>query len=367
MIPEFSELAREQADEYCEHVVAREPYHLRDLARWMRATDGPIDAMDASLASLDPLWQWYVDLARRDFAGLTDGLVPSREPYLADPERTEILERARQSAAAGDRLMHYLRLVLDRLVPGAHWGVYIQPPKGPREADHQETVVFLPGHTYRWRGKTLVRYAELSPVTRFARRALSPTAPDANRSPTWLREWLTTYKLGEELSSVPQDRGPSVLADYLDRDLPPMPEIARITPLAAWMASPRSTREASRPVAEVGGEYTFAKGPALGLDDEPWLLAVLPADRVATALTEGGFIDDVHGDRIAAETLLAGEQVTHADGLASIDPFVHDGSLRALFIEPVSATYEAWERALAPLRRLASELGARLAPDDEFN
>jgi hypothetical protein len=36
------------------HLVAREPYRLRDLAVRMRDTGGPVEAMDASLASLGP-------------------------------------------------------------------------------------------------------------------------------------------------------------------------------------------------------------------------------------------------------------------------------------------------------------------------
>src|SRR5665647_2503144 len=38
----FGETTREQAEEFCAHVVAREPYRLRDLAERMRATGPPV-------------------------------------------------------------------------------------------------------------------------------------------------------------------------------------------------------------------------------------------------------------------------------------------------------------------------------------
>lgn len=362
---EYCNLNREQALELREHVIAREPYYLRDLAQWMRATGGPIDAMDASIASLDPLWQWCVDLAHRDFEGLTDGLIPSRDPELAVPNGHHGWEQARQSAVAGDRLTHYLRLVLGRLVPGAYWDLYLQPPKGPLESAHQDTVVFLPGHTYRWRGRNLAFHVNLEPVPRFARSAIDPTVSPARRSPTRLRDW-TLAGLPPELRAMPQEREPSVLADYLDLELPPMPDIVRTTPVIGWLQAPPPVPV---PVVEekIRGDYTMAKGPALGLDDEPWLLAPLPADQVAAALTAGGFIDDDHGDRVDALALLAGRQIVHADGIASIDPFVHDGALRALFIEALDATPAAWHRTLKPLYALAEALGARLAPDEDFD
>jgi hypothetical protein len=363
---EYCNLTREQALEFREHVIAREPYYLRDLAQWMQTTGGPIDAMDASIASLDPLWQWYLHLAHREFEGLTDGLVPSRDPVLAAANGHHGWEPARQAAVVGDRLTHYLRLVLGRLVPGAYWDLYLQPPKGPVESAHQDTVVFLPGHTLRRRGKNFVFHVSLEPVPRVAIAAIDPTAMAWRRSPTRLREWILESCLPPELQAVPQEGEPSVLADYLDLELPPMPDIARTTPVIGWLQAPAPAPPS--PVLEtIRGDYTMAKGPSVGLDDEPWLLTPLPPDQVAAALTAGGFIDDEHGDRVDPAALLAGLQVVHADGIASIDPFVHDGAMRALFIEAVDATPAAWHRTLKPLYSLAEQLGARLAPDEDFD
>lgn len=520
MIDEYCNLTREQAVQLRDHIIAREPYHLRELATWVRDTGGPLEEMDGSVASLDPMWQWCLDLARRDFDGLTDGMVPSLAPHLAIPIGFGRREQARQAQVAGDRLMHYVRLVLERLVPGAHWEMYLQPPKGPRESANQQTMVFLPGHTYRWRGRNLMWHADLEPLVRMTLTALDPTASEDRRGPTRLRQWLTTFKLPTELGSVQQARQASVLATYLDLELPSAPELAATTPVLAWRrdrpqptpvydvdkvageyvvamgsndepwllaplpadrvaaalseggfiddehrgpveparllagmpiahtngvasvdpvlcggtlraltiapadagwaawdfaltplhdlarrlgarltpsgASPQeretpapgllrrdlppkpdvapATPLINRPqpapvpaVPKVGGEYTMARGPALGLDDEPWLLSPLPVDQIAAALTAGGFIDDEHGDRVEPSALLAGMQIAHVDGVASIDPFVHDAALRALFIEAVDASLEAWDHALAPLRALADRLGARLAPDEDFD
>ena len=118
---------------------------LRELAQWMAHTGGPLDAMDASVASLDRMWEWYIGLAHEGFRGLTEGLVPASWPELAFPLGEQGLSReiARQSHVAGDRLMHYVRLVLTRLVPGAHWDVFVHT-RGPREAVENETALFFP-------------------------------------------------------------------------------------------------------------------------------------------------------------------------------------------------------------------------------
>lgn len=348
----FYDLSPARAVQFCEHVVAREPYLLRDLASWLDQTGGPLEEMDGSVESLISLWEWYLDLARADFLGLTEDLMPSTLPRLVGPDLPEDLERARSAWVVADRLVHYARLVLARLVPGAHWAV----SHDPRDMyTHQFPGVVLPGWPARkpFKGEWYVVYFFV--VGRFALAATEEDVPA-----TQLRT-MVVRECPADLVPARQDPAPSVLRPYLTMDLPPMPEAARLTPTLAWLDDPAPAPEPTHaPEDEDWEDLVLAKGPALGLDDEPWLLTPLPADRVAAALTAGGFPD------LDAAALLGGDEFEHPDDIAQIATLVTDGALRALYIEPINPTPQSWEHLLAPLRMLALDLGATLAPQNDY-
>ena len=355
----FPDLTLEQATQFCEHVAAREPWMLSELASWMDQTGGPIEEMDASVGSLAPLAEWYLDLARADFLGLTDGVVPSTSPQPARGVLSEGLELARRSAVGGERLAHYVRLVLERLVPGTVWGVH-----NPRRVTdlHHQPAVLLPGWPSPWPGGGDWPVIFYQNMVHYARGAITRGVMD----PAWLSH-LVFVHAPQELVTRRQDQQPSVLTAYLEVDLPPMPDVARISPVVRWTDGPRpvpgSGTGSTDPTPQDADweNLILAKGPVEGLDDEPWRLAVLPADRVAAALSEGGFqgVD-------AAAVLRGGDLDEHPEGVAHVMTATHQGTLRALHIEPVDPTPQAWERLVAPLRMLAVELGANLVPEGEY-
>lgn len=112
-------------------------------------------------------------------------------------------------------------------------------------------------------------------------------------------------------------------------------------------------------------ELTLARGPALGLDDEPWLLKPLPQDRVARALTAAGFVTGDGSGVDPAELLIDGNDIGHRDEVAQVGVLVHEG-LRALHIEPLDGSRAQWDQMIAPLQALATSLHTRLLPDDRF-
>ncbi|MCC2318147.1 hypothetical protein [Cellulomonas chengniuliangii] len=358
---DFDELSSAQAAQFCEHVVAREPYLLRELASWMDQTGGPLDQMDASVDSLVPLLEWYLDLARADFLGLTEGLVPSLFPEISGPDLTAELERSRQSLVGGDRLVHYVRLVLARLVPESYWGVYRSP--GVIDNLHHQPAVFLPG----WpsgpgrRGEWSVIFAANLGALAGAHVRKGTVEPDRLRS-------ALIARCPRGLVPARQERLASVLRPYLDLALPSMPMIARVTPAQAWLHEPPPppppARARARGADDEGDEdwesLILARGPGAGLEDEPWLLDPLSADRIAAALAEGGF------KGLDAATLLGGAEFEHPDGVAHVMVATHDGAVRAVHIQPVDPTARSWERLIAPLRMLAVELGANLVPEGEY-
>ncbi len=109
---------------YRDHVRAREPYRLRDLARWMAATGGPLEAADASFASLVPVWQWYVSFVLAGCPGIDPRL---RMPFLTAEalpdgwpgDRGELSSPGARAQAAAIGLEHYLRLIWQRYDPPA--------------------------------------------------------------------------------------------------------------------------------------------------------------------------------------------------------------------------------------------------------
>ena len=104
----------------------------------------------------------------------------------------------------------------------------------------------------------------------------------------------------------------------------------------------------------------LARGPGLGLQDEPWLLAVLPVQKVVAALCAAGF----EGVEVAG--VLAGEEFDHPQGVAHVMTVVHEGTVRALHVEPVDPTARSWKKVTTPLRALARELGAHFVPEETY-
>jgi hypothetical protein len=364
---EFPELTSEQAAMFGRHVIAREPYLLRELASWMEQTGGPIEQMDGSLESLVPLWTWCIELATVDYLGLVDDQVPATWPELAqdvyaiEPSWIAI----RRSEVLGDHVAHYIHLVMDRLALGACWDVY-REKRGPYSNLHQQTVVFLPG----WNppGRDDIDW----PVFMFERIGELTVGATTRglTDPDRLRRMVARH-CPPTLVPGHRQRQASVLEPYLHLDLPPMPPIARVTPALAWLGPPEVAGSEHRDsgVEDRGGweEMVLATGPAAGLDGKPWLLAPLPVERVVAALRQGGFTD------VEATSVLAEEEFTHprADSawiaeVAHVMTMVHDGALRALHIEPVNPTTRTWEQILAPLRMLALELSANLSPGGDY-
>jgi hypothetical protein len=111
----------------------------------------------------------------------------------------------------------------------------------------------------------------------------------------------------------------------------------------------------------------LANGPGRGLEDKPRLLRPLPLDVVADGLTTAGFVSD-GADRVNAKDLLINDaHFVHRDEVAVISAFVHGRKLRALFLEPLAGSRAQWDVMELSLRGLAETLGARLAPEDQFD
>lgn len=343
----FEDTTREQAEQFRAHVEAREPYRLGDLAERMAATGGPVEAMDASVESLVPLWEWFVGYLLAGLPGVPEDALPSRA-ILVDEVSAEDRWRRRLGLAC-EGLEHYARLVVERLHGQAPWVVL----EDHRDFRHHETLVRLP-----------VGYLDTGIILGVAGNAERDRF-DA-RAPAALRLRFVEYAIDVQ----EQDRGPSVLAPYLSADLPPMPEIARVSPRLRWEAeaAKRATPGGTTPKAAPRGgeELVLVAGAGSDLNDRPHKVRPLPVDVVATALTAAGFTSD-DSDHVVPEQLLEDDiHLMHREEVAVVGTFVHRGRLRALFFEPYGGTQAQWDAMEIQLRHLAETLGARLAPEDQL-
>jgi hypothetical protein len=343
------------AKAFVSHLVAREPYRLRDLAVRMRDTGGPVEAMDASLASLGPLWEWFVAYVLSDCPGVPDDVRLSRWPRLDDDSAKARAVRRRAAAAEG--LEHYLRLVLQCWEPPAEWTVLVGN-NGPFDLARHEPGITRPQGSIIPTGFLLGLAQAIPENTRGA------------RGPEELLRQVVIIRLNRQELPV-EEALPSVLAPYLTMDLPPMPEIAQIATLArleaeleAELAAAAAT--APPPEPRVGSEEVLARGPGIGLE-EPWLLAPLPAQTVAAGLTAAGFTSQGTERVLPADLLVDGGEVHHRDQAAVITTLVHDGELRALHLEPVNDVPSLWDPMHASLADLARALGAHLGLEDDLD
>jgi len=357
-----SGLSWKQAVAVRDHVRAREPFRLQDLARRMAATGGPVDQMDASFASLVPLWAWFDGFVLDGCPGIDpDDAMPSMlakaDMVPPDSPQWELARRYRPASVATEGIEHYLRLVWLRFDPPAHWDVYVTPrgARVPDDIHHSTGVVTSTGGFW---DMSLVQSIKLSVIEdrMFARR------PEA------LLEWAVRQ---EGWSTAPaQDRGPSVLVPLLDADLGPMPPAAAVSPVWDWPKEWWKARPAPLPAQPTVGEpMTLWRGRPDDLD-EPARLAALPADEVARVLAAAGLVAE-HGP-IDGPGLLASAdadgfvELAHPQETIQAQVIVADGAVRAVHVEPLAPSRAQWTALTSALRNLARTTGARLVRDDHM-
>jgi hypothetical protein len=145
----------DQAREFCAHVIAREPYRLAMLARWMDGTGGPIASMDGSVDSLLPLWSWFLQFIQDDLPGVDEDVLPSSWPTPTGfeddgPGVAESLSRERRIAYVSESLAHYVRMVIERDTGRAWWEPLLSFASGarPDRMHHSPVVVYDGGFVY---------------------------------------------------------------------------------------------------------------------------------------------------------------------------------------------------------------------------
>lgn len=356
----------DQAREYCAHVVAREPYRLRRLARWLDSDGGPIDAMDGSVESFFSLWSWYLGFIERDLPGVESDVLPSSWPSPTQfeddgPGVPESMSRERRIGYVSECLAHYVRLVVERDRGAAWWEplVSVSGSGRPDRMHHSSVIVYDGGFLYP--GFT-------------TRLALIADGRGDYSGLQMIRDTLLR-------SYQPQGRAapgsPSILAPYLTEPLPEEPVEARVSPVVFWSSdwwpeeSPAQQRNRAARASVAGPavapreEMTLADGPGEGLERLE-LLAPLDHAEAAAVLNAAGFRGErglITPDDLGAEEAAFG----HVEAAGEVVSVAHEGALRALHLEPGDGPEVAWRRAVDGLTRFAETAGARFVPDDQFD
>lgn len=352
---DFSVISRERALEFRDHVVAREPFFLRDLAGWVADTGGPLEVLDASAESLVDLWAWAIGFIDAGCPGVPADARSSRAAAAVTDEDL-------RPGAVADRLVHYVRLVVERHDPPARWALLTSGSRRWRDAYEQETVIKRSDGTTPYLAFMAIICHGL--LTGRAR----------TREPDRL---LQLVQAGFPSVVTGAARGGSVLAPYLTADLGEVPEAVAVSPVLRWAAEDAVSvfegREVSAGPEPAAGlvkcpQLVVMRGPGAGLED-PSLLRPLDEGLVAAALGELGFM--IEGRVPVAADLSVDEATFVVDvpdvWTAEVSVAAHGGRLRLVDLDQAVATPEQWDVVVKRLRRLARRLWARLGEPDELD
>lgn len=341
-------------------VCAREPARLRELGEWVAATDGPVDALDASWHSLVPLWKWVVEFIDADLPGVPRDAQPVD---CVDEPANPALPLALPLLYVVESVAHYLAATAQRAHPDVCWTVW--PRAGRlRMAAEGEPCLELQGHHFR-------PYAQLRGLAVRVRPELCdrtgriPTGPQY-REPGFLLDLLTDW-LPPGLSWPEQEPGPSVLlGPPAEVDLPawdPRPAHER-QQLARAMPAPRSA-----PVEDglPDDECLIYRGPRSVVEarlgrlkplDERLLLQLVNRLAVAEGEPEAQALP-MHDNGDVDTVLIAGAAIVQIHGAR------HRGTLRVISIDPVEGIATKDGRTLMrQFKELADQMNAKLELSD---
>ncbi|HEX7275799.1 MAG TPA: hypothetical protein VF244_00350 [Acidimicrobiales bacterium] len=138
---DFGVLPVDEAQAYCEALVAGIPERRAWLRSTVAATGGPVDACDSGRDGLGPLWAWLVGQIDAPEDG---GTAPPGRPPWYSPERANphLSDRALWLI---DGVGTHLAEIVRAAVPDAHWAVYRVAARLRDVNQHRTMLHGLPG------------------------------------------------------------------------------------------------------------------------------------------------------------------------------------------------------------------------------
>ncbi len=347
----FDRLTPDEARQYAAFRLAYDEIALRDLAWLLKETDGPIDALDYSIETIDELWRWAIDFVDAGLPGIPDDAVSMEWIVwmnLGGPERVPpsrvMYDQRRESL--DDLLEAYERSTLRAYFPDAE---FRPMPKISGDQSSHRPILYVGRQSYRCMGRS--RSIDREPA-----RLWRP--PDL-MSKTMLERF-------PPLLVAPPHNLNARLADMLRERPAGADDPRRIPPYFAWRPAPEADPPRSRSSFEPRPLY-IARIPRGSGDEEDPRLPMAPEPFVA-ALTSLGY-RTFDGDAPTAEGLRADEcGFRHPDDeTIVVQTEARDGELVDLLLQPLSPTRGAWRRVLRQMRGAAKKVGARIAEEEDWD
>lgn len=327
----FSELDRAVAEDYLRYVRGTHEVRLWELANWVSATGGPVEVLDGSLESLEPLYVWFKRFVDAGMPGVPDGSAPEEARLLGwsglDPERLRHFYGA-------EVLTHYLVEVVRRYRPDTEWTLFTAPAGKMRWSSDQETGIMISLRDGR-------SWAEVFNVGRAL--LMQYVERDKLSDPEdRFRSWATSVYVWGERPVLPPSG--SILNRYVGA---PRPDGSTSQGPVPTYTPERIRKETASSVNDDLAVLLNATPPG-GIDDGDWTLAApdatgdledarpLPAGKVLTELNRRGYVT-MDGERVTARGLEEGITELSMPDSATVDIalLVSERKLRAVHADVV--------------------------------
>ncbi|MFT3796893.1 hypothetical protein [Microbacterium sp.] len=353
----FSDVDRPVAEDYLRYVRGTHEVRLWELANWVSATGGPVEVLDGSLESLEPLYVWFKRFVDAGMPGVPGGSAPEAGRLLGwsevDPDWLRQLYGA-------EVLTHYLFEVVLRYRPDTEWTLFTAPPGKMRWSSDQETGIMISLRD----GRT---WAEIFNVGRALLRQYVERDKLSDPEDRF-RSWAASVYVWGKRPELPPSG--SILAQFVGE---PRPDASPSDgPVPTFTPGPIRRETASSVKADLAALLNAT--PPGGIDDGDWTLAApdatgdleearpLPAGKVLAELNRRGYVT-LDGERVTARHL--GEGITELfmpeSATVDIALLVSGRKLRAVHADVVG---EGGAGILAALARIPH---ATLHPTEDLD
>ena len=361
MLEQFKNLTPAEAEAYRAQFAADGPARLTELASFIQADGALLDEFDGTVASLEPLWQWYVGFIHAGLPGIPEGVFPRIEAVM--PQGAETARRS----YVGEMLIHYLYEVAAHCFAEVSW---VSNPDVGFDDYQRVAVQFWDDdgnrglvHLDRFMGNVSGGVGERK---------------QGYSTPTFLMErflvgpFSCSPVTAERILAMP--RGKSILAPLLASDdishLPSQQVLAR-PPVHPREAVP--TREVIRQQkaaakladAEPAGDELVLAHKHADIEALEEAVPLKPAG-VSSLLTDLGFLSATDQPPTVGTILGQDHAEFYLDEDAMATTLVVDGELRAVQLASLTTTRKTWTALTTAFTKAGRPMGAKLAREDEF-
>lgn len=306
----------------------------------MHESGGPISKMDASLESLVPLWEWYLERFHAGFPEVPDGAVPSKARTLGWSPSSPLEARV---GFALEAFSHYLFEVLNAYDGSAEW--VISPIDDPGVLEFRTTVIATP----------LQASIPGEDIAQNLANNLLAGRKNVMGSEGMLNRVLRTTALGNRERDP--ELGDSILSPLLEE------------PRVSWSSETRTPPVAHEPKRFVsasklagGGDFLVASPDSSMEFDGPTITNVAT---LARGLSDLGVR---HNGGPVTETALTTPrtQLLVGDRQILIQPHFAASNLTSLSVQPIAISASDWASFCDGLDALVSRLGLKFGPPEHF-